>query len=156
MKAIRFAVCILSIAACIACSIDPSDERPGLGLSGEVNQQPVQDWSFTSDFKEIFVETATPYGIPHSVTIWCVAHENQLYLGAWAPDTKRWVANVARDPNVRLKIGDKVYEQKLEVLTDAATIAKLNQSYARKYGYDAEDDAEEEASSAHWRVVERD
>ena len=155
-----FMACAIAIALTVACSIDPSDERPGLGLSGEIAQQPVQDWSFASDAKEIFIETATPYFIPHSVTIWCVTLDNQLYVGAWEADTKRWVANVARDPNVRLKIGNKIYEKKLEPMTDAATIARLNAEYARKYEYDEEEYEEEykegAASAANWRVVERD
>jgi hypothetical protein len=90
------------------------------------------------------------------VTVWCATLEDQLYLGAWEADTKRWVANVRRNPNVRLKIGDKVYEQKLEPVTDAATIARLSAGYARKYDYEDEEGAEEAASTAHWRVVERD
>jgi hypothetical protein len=147
---------MLLITGSLACSIDPSDQRPGFGLSGEVNQQPVLDWSFTADTQEIFIETATPYFIPHSVTIWCVTLDNQLYLGAYEADTKHWVANVARNPNVRLKIGNKIYEQKLEPITDAAAIAKLNQGYARKYEYDDEEDADDGASTAHWLVVERD
>jgi len=155
-RTIGFIACILSITLSLACSIDPSDDRPGFRLSGEVHQQPVEDWSFTSAVKEIFIETATPYVIPHSVTIWCVTLGNQLYVGAWEADTKHWVANVRRDPNVRLKIGDQIYEQRLEPIEDPATIARLNQSYARKYEYDAEDDADAEASTAHWRVVERD
>jgi hypothetical protein len=159
-RIIAFIACVLSITGSLACSIDPSDERPGFGLSGEVAQQPVQDWSFAADAKEIFIETATPYFIPHSVTIWCVTLDNQLYVGAWEADTKRWVANVARDPNVRLKIGDKVYEQKLEPIVDAATVAKLDAEYASKYEYDEEEDEEEDAdeaaSTTNWRVVERD
>jgi hypothetical protein len=152
--------CILPITLGLACSIDPSDERPGFGLSGEVAQQPVLDWSFASDAKEIFIETATPYFIPHSVTIWCVTLDNQLYVGAWEADTKHWVTNVARDPNVRLKIGDQIYAQKLEPIADTATIAELDEAYARKYEYDEEEDEEEDAdeaaTTAHWRVVERD
>ena len=148
--------CVLSITGSLACSIDPSDERPGFGLSGEVAQQPIQDWSFTSGAKEIFIETTTPYFIPHSVTIWCVTLDNQLYVGAWEPDTKRWVANVARDPNVRLGIANKIYAQKLEPVEDAATIARLDEAYARKYEYDEEAGEEEAASTGHWRVVERD
>ena len=157
-RTIGLFTCILLITGSLACSIDPSDERPGFGLAGEVAQQPVQDWSFASDAKEIFIETATAYFIPHSVTIWCVTLDSQLYVGAWEADTKRWVANVARDPNVRLKIENQIYAQKLEPIADATTIAKLNQEYARKYEYDEEDeeDADEAASSAHWRVVERD
>jgi hypothetical protein len=54
-----FMACAIAIALTVACSIDPSDERPGLGLSGEVVQQAIEDWSFTSDAKEIFIETTT-------------------------------------------------------------------------------------------------
>ena len=147
--------CTLPITLNIACAIEPSDERPGFGLSGEVNKQRVQDWSFASDASEIFIETATPYFIPHSVTIACATLENQLYVGANDPDNKRWVANVARDPNVRLKIGNKIYEQKLDPITDAATIDMVEGAYARKYEYEA-GDANEEVSIALWHVVERD
>ena len=154
-RIIGLLACTLPITLSIACSIEPSDERPGFGLSGEVNRQPVQDWSFAIDANEIFIETATPYFIPHSVTIACVTLGNQLYVGANDPDDKRWVANVARDPNVRLKIGNKIYEQKLESITDAATIAMLYDAYARKYAYE-EGDADEEVSIALWHVVERD
>jgi len=148
--------CILGISLALACSIEPSDQRPGLGLSGEAAQQPVQDWSFASDAKEIFIETATPYFIPHSVTIWSVTLGNQLYVAAYHADTKRWVTNVARDPNVRLKIGNKIYEQKLETVKDAATLALLNGGYVRKYELEEDNDVGKEASSVYWRVVERD
>ncbi|HEX9813892.1 MAG TPA: DUF2255 family protein [Myxococcota bacterium] len=148
--------CTLLIALNLGCSIEPSDERPGFGLSGKVGQHPVRDWSFAADAKEIFIETATPYFIPHSVTIWCVTLGNQLFVGAYEADTKYWVANVARDPNVRLKIGNQIYAQKLEPIADAATVAKLNAAYARKYEYAEDEDAGEAASTGHWRVAERD
>lgn len=154
-RIIGLLACIVSITLGLGCSIDPSDQRPGFGLSGDVNQQPVLDWSFASDVKEIFIETATPYFIPHSVTIWCVTLDDQLYVGAYDADAKHWVANVARDPNVRLKIGNQIFAQKLEPITGAATIARLDQEYARKYELDEEDDADDGVSTAHWRVVER-
>jgi len=155
-RVICLLTCIAPVALGLGCSFEPSDQRPGFGLSGEIAQQPIDDWSFASDVKEIFVETATPYFIPHSVTIWCVTLDDQLYVGAYQADTKHWVANVARDPNVRLKIGDKIYEQRLEPIDDVATIAKLDRVYAHKYEYDEEDDAGSDASTAHWRVVARD
>ena len=154
-RAIGFTACIFSIALSLACSIDPSDERPGFGLSGEVNQQPVQDWSFTSDIKEIFIETATSYSIPHSVTAWCVTIGDELYVAADDADKKSWVANVARDPNVRLKIGDKVYEQKLVPTTDAATQARIDSGFAQKYEYE-EEETDGEMIVGYWKVVERD
>ena len=155
-RIIGLLACVLLITGSLACSIEPSDERPGFRLPGRVAQQPVQDWWFAANAKEIFIETATPYFIPHSVTIRCLTLDKQLYVGAWEADTKRWVANVARDPNVRIKISNKIYEQKLEPITDAATSARISEGFARKYDYDEEDDANEAASTAHWRVVARD
>jgi hypothetical protein len=146
--------CVFAIAMNVSCSIDPSDERPGLGLSGEVIQQAIDDWSFTSDAKEIFIETTTSYGIPHSVTAWCVTVGDDLYVAADDADKKSWVTNVARDPNVRLKIGDKVYEQKLEPITDVAMQARIDSGFARKYEYE-EEDTDDDMVVGYWRVVER-
>jgi hypothetical protein len=151
-----FLTCVIAIALTAACSIDPSDERPGLGLSGEVHQQPVEDWSFTEDSGEIFIETVTSYWIPHSVTAWVVTVGNDLYISADYADEKSWVANVARDPNVRLKIKDRVYEQKLVPVADQATIAAIDSEFVRKYDYEEEEGAYEDMEVGYWRVVERD
>jgi hypothetical protein len=154
----RIAACIacaIAMALTVACSIDPSDARPGLGLSGEVHQQQVEDWSFTSEVEEIFIETVTSYWIPHSVTAWCVIVENELYVAADDADKKSWVVNVARDPNVRLKIAGKVYEQKLVPVTDATTIAAIDSGFERKYDYE-EEEADDDMTVGYWRVVERD
>ncbi len=131
--------CAMAIALAFGCSIDPSDERPGLGLSGEVHQQAVEDWSFTEDSGEIFIETVTSYWIPHSVTAWCVTVGDDLYVYAEYADKKSWVANVARNPNVRLKINGKVYEQRLVPVTDPTTTASIDSGFMRKYEYDEED-----------------
>ena len=83
-----------------ACSLEPSGERPGFGISGEVARTPVSDWSFTDDVEEILIETRAGYGLPHSVTIWCVSIDGELYVGASAPEfpkERRWVRNVRRD-----------------------------------------------------------
>jgi hypothetical protein len=154
-RIIAFMACAIPIALTVACSIDPSDERPGLGLSGEVHQQAVEDWSFTSEADEIFLETVTSYWIPHSVTVWCVIVGDDLYVAADDADEKSWVANVARDPNIRLKIEGKVYEQKLVPVTDATTIASIDSGYGRKYEYE-EEEGDDDMTVGYWRVVERD
>jgi hypothetical protein len=156
-KFVSFMACAFVIALTVACTIDPSDERPGFGLSGEVVQQAVEDWSFSEDSGEIFIETVTSYWIPHSVTAWCVTVGDELYVAADDADKKSWVANVASDPNVRLKIIDKVYEQKLEPVTDATTIAAIDEGFVRKYEYEEEDEEFYEGMTfGYWRVVERD
>ena len=147
----------IAIGSTLACSIMPRDGRPGLRLSGEVHQQAVENWSFTEDSGEIFIETVSSYWIPHSVTAWCVTVGTELYLSADYADQKSWVANVARNPNVRLKIKGKVYEQKLVPVTDPTTIASIDSGFVRKYEYEEEEDEiDEEMTVGYWRVVERD
>jgi hypothetical protein len=144
------------IALMTACAIDPEGERPGLGLTGEVHQQVVEDWSFTEDSGEIFIETVTSYWIPHSVTAWCVTVGDELYVSADYADKKKWVANVARDPKVRLKIKGKIYQQKLVPVTDPATIDAIDEGFVQKYEYEEEEDsAYEDMTIGYWRVIER-
>ncbi len=148
--------CVIAIVLTVACSIMPKDERPGFRLPGEVHQQAVENWSFTEDSGEIFIETVTSYWIPHSVTAWCVTVGNELYVSADYADKKSWVTNVARNPNVRLEIKGKIYQQKLVPVTDPTTIASIDSGFVRKYEYEEEDyEVDEEMVVAYWRVVER-
>jgi hypothetical protein len=152
MRRILALACSALALQSIACSIEPSDERPGFGLSGEVVTEAVESWSFSDEFEDVFIETRTRYFLPHSVTIWCTAIGTQLYIAALDPEEKHWVANVRRDPNVRLKIGDKIYEQRLEPTTEAGTIEFIDRAFENKYGYD---ESESDVPAAYWRVVER-
>ena len=137
-----------------ACSLEPSGERPGLWLSGELVREPVPDWSFTDAIPEIAIETRTRYGVPHSVTIWCVAIDGELYVGASFPEfpkERRWVSNVRRDPRVRLKIAGRLYERRLERVLEPEASDRVNRTFGRKYDYDVDEDPD---PVAYWRVVE--
>lgn len=97
---------------------------PGLWLSGNVVTTPVTDWSFVSQYKTDKLQTRTWYMIPHSVTTGYVLHNGQLYItsmfqaGVPFPQGKAWVNNVMRDPHVRLKFGDNLYDCQLSHVTD--------------------------------------
>ena len=93
-----------------ACSLEPSGERPGFWISGEVARELVSDWSFTDGVEEILIETRTGYGLPHSVTIWCVAIDGQIY------------------------------ERRLELISDPALTDTVNRAFGRKYRYDVDED----------------
>ena len=123
----------ITVAACLVGCIDPKDQRPGLELRGEVVQQTPADWNFTNAHREIDIQVATPYLIPHSVTIWCAAAGDELYVGARNPDSKRWPGWVERDPNVRLRIGDRIYAVRLAVIDAADEIAQVRRAYVAKY-----------------------
>jgi hypothetical protein len=130
--AIRASLAI-SVALCLVGCIDPKDQRPGLELRGDVVQQFPADWNFANAHREIEIQVATPYWIPHSVTIWCAAAGDALYVGARNPDSKRWPGWVERDPNVRLRIGDQIYAARLAVIDAADEIAQVRRAYVAKY-----------------------
>jgi hypothetical protein len=144
-----------ALALLAACTLEPSGERPGFGISGEVAHERVPDWSFTDPVEEILIETRSGFGLPHSVTIWCVAIDGELYVGASAPDfpkERRWVRNVRRDPDVRLKIAGRIYERRLELVADPGRTDFVNRAFGRKYRYDVDEDPD---PVVYWRVVER-
>jgi hypothetical protein len=144
--------CLLLVAAC-----EPDDRRPGLWLSGEVEASLPDDWSFTRDHPEIHIEVSTPYLLPHSVTIWCVDVDGALYVGARAPESKRWPGWVDDDPEVRLEIAGRIYPVRLLPLTSPVEIAPVAQAFAAKYRLPAtaSDATEEEVGQRYWRVAPR-
>jgi len=54
-------------------------------------------------------------------------------VGARNPDTKRWPSWVDRDPDVRLRIGEQIFEVRLAPVDDPGRLARLRSAYARKY-----------------------
>jgi hypothetical protein len=108
--------------------------RPGLWLKGEVVTTPVTDWSFVDKVEHpgqtlntVLVETRTPYFIAHSVRTVPFPRNGQLYIRSHQhrmdlqfPNDKAWTSNVARDPRVRIKIGDKLYEATMVLIADRA------------------------------------
>jgi len=127
------------LAAYLIVGVEPTDQRPGLWLLGERVTEPVTDWSFTEDYQEILVQTRSPYLLPHSVTTYCTLFEGDLYLfsayyqGGTFPDERGWNRNVMRDPRVRLKIGDRLFDQTVSHVTDAGTRAAVHASFEAKY-----------------------
>ena len=143
-------VLLLGLAGCI----DPADQRPGLRLSGEVVEEFPGDWSFTDEHREVAIEVSTPYLLPHSVTIWCTAAGEELYVAARNPDEKRWPGWVAERPDVRLRVGERIYEGRLSVVNDPTQVAKVRRTYVGKY--DLPDPEPEDAPPMrYWRVDPR-
>ncbi len=136
---ISWSVLLLSLILLASC--EPQDRRPGFWLSGELVETPVTDWSFTDEIPEIFVETRTGYGIPHSVTTVCVAHNGTLYVpsvyfeGGEFPDARIWNRNVVRDQRVRLKIGERIFEREAVLVEDPAEWSEVLDAFARKSSF---------------------
>ena len=113
------AVIVVVYVLALLVPFEPEERRPGTRLGGSLAAEQDTDWSFRAPGRmQIYVETATWYGIPHSVTTASWVHEGDLYVPCNACATKRWPRNVARNPDVRLKVGDEIYERRAVRIAD--------------------------------------
>jgi hypothetical protein len=73
--------------------------------------------------------------LPHSVNINCLNYNSQLYLVSVYPagTAHTWNDNVMRDPHVRLKIGDDIYDRTVSLVTDPAEQEGVLQARHNKY-----------------------
>jgi hypothetical protein len=126
---------ILLLVVLRITGLNPRDRTPGLWLTGNLVTTPVADWSFTEKYPTIKLQTRTWYGLPHSVTINCIAYNGQLYLTSTFPagTHRSWNDNVLRDPRVRVKIGDQLYDRTLVLVTDPAEQEGELKARAQKY-----------------------
>jgi hypothetical protein len=134
------AICVVLVIVVLSITgLEPRQRTPGLWLKGNLVSAPVTDWSFTDHVDTVEVQTRTRYGIPHSVTTYCVAMDGKLYVdsfyppGAEYPHGRSWNENVARDPHVRLKIAGNLYDVMLVHDTDPALKAAILELVRKKY-----------------------
>lgn len=130
---------VLIVVVLSVVGLEPKERRPGLWLKGERVTTPVTDWSFTNQYQNILLQTHSSYLLPHSVTVTCTTANGHLYLtsvyrqGLVFPRDRLWNRNVMRDPRVRLKIGDKVYDRTLTLVEDGPEREAALQGKAKKY-----------------------
>jgi hypothetical protein len=129
-------VCLIVILIVLRITgFGPHARTPGLWLKGNVVTTPVMDWSFTDKIPVVQLQTETSYMLPHSVNINCLNYNGQLYLVSVYPagTAHTWNDNVIRDPHVRLKIGDDIYDRTVSLVTDPAEQEGVLQARHNKY-----------------------
>jgi hypothetical protein len=133
-------VLILTVIIVRIVGFEPKGNRAGLWLKGNLVTTPITDWSFTNKYPTIEIQTNTWYLIPHSVTATVVCSDGKLYLtsnypkGVTYPNGRSWHRNIARDPRVRIKVGDNLYDGTVTYLvTDPAEEAATVQAKIDKY-----------------------
>src|SRR5579872_973371 len=119
----------------------------GFWLTGVVVRTPVTDWSFIDSIRNIQVQTHTPYIVPHVLTTDIARVGGQLYLfseyyppAPGKPDTRGefpqarfWNRMVVRDPRIRVKIGDRLFDMRAYPLTDPADVEAARKAFLSKY-----------------------
>ena len=119
---------LMIIAALMAaCSYIPFS---GGALSGTLTAPP-NDW--TQVASPSVVELETQPSDPYSVKLWIIGLGPNLWVHAGA-NRATWVEHMEVDPNVRVLIGDALYELAAERVTGAEEFGRFADAYEEKYG----------------------
>ena len=126
-----------------ASGCGPIGPIAGGALSGPVGPAQVPDWSFADSIETAQLETRP--ADPHSVNIWFAAIGDRLYvstsmiLGTREPSTRGWVEHVGKDPRVRIRLGQTIFERVARRVEDDAEYAAARQALEAKYEIAAQD-----------------
>lgn len=114
---------------------------PGGALSGTVQPHP-DDWSFSDAVDTVQLETNVQD--PYSVNIWGVRAGPNFYVAA-GDKTSTWAQNALRDPDVRLKIADALFELRAVAVDDEAELESALDALRVKYDFEPKPEQREQA-----------
>ena len=103
--------------------------------SGELSPSP-DNWDFIRDREEIEIQTLNP---TTSRTVWVPVVDGKLYLVSGYMTSrlgslwKQWPTYLAEDNRILIRIDDRIYQQRLNRLTDGPITARVMSEVIRKY-----------------------
>ena len=110
---------------------------PGGPLRGELAPVP-PDWSGPLGGDRSFCEVESRPADPHSIQLECFTHDGALYaqshrwaLAEWWP-VESWAAIWLEHPDVRVRIGEQIFELRAVRVTDSA----VREPILKERGYD--------------------
>ncbi len=118
----------------LALGCGPIGPLPGGSLSGDVATAPPADWSFADE--EVTVQLETRPSAPYSVNVWGVGIGDRFYLASGRGGEASWVEHIAGDPNVRLRVGDTIYELRAVRVEDETQGQSFVEALKRKYDWE--------------------
>jgi len=130
---IRTTLWVATLGLAMAC--EPLSMLPGGTLSGEVRSAP-DEWSMATDLEVIQLETRL--ADPYSINIWGASLGPDLYVATGGGGTT-WTEFIAKDPRVRVRIGEVIYELTAVQVDDAPEKARVAAAYVAKYALDPQD-----------------
>ena len=123
---------------------------PGGALSGTVQAVPAA-WGELGTVDTVQLETRPDS--PYSVNIWGVALGANYYVAAGSGETS-WTRNIDANANVRLRIGQSVFELRALRITEAGELSQVRVAYGAKYEM-SDDQREQSGRAAVFRLDRR-
>jgi len=106
-----------ALALALAACGGPFLVFPGGALRGTVASGTPADWSFVDD---VFIDLETRPDDPYSVELNYSVKDGRLYVDP--AEGRRWLEHIRRDPRVRVRFDDTIYELRAVRVTDPAEL----------------------------------
>ena len=104
---------------------DPWQSLPGKQITGEEVIGPIDDWSFMEPSTRVILEVRP--SDPYSVYIRAFMHKGVLYLNSISP-SNRWTQFLLEDPNLRLRVGKKIYKVRATRVEDLTLVDEIHKA----------------------------
>ena len=121
---------LLILILCILTGCTKNIPFPSGKLQGNLSDIP-GDWTEIAAARVIQLETKP--SDPYSVKLWIIGFDDRLYVHAGA-NRAQWVQNMHANPNVRLLIGDSLFELTSVRVAAQSEFDEFAEVYESKYG----------------------
>ncbi|MCH7803292.1 MAG: hypothetical protein IH937_04345 [Acidobacteria bacterium] len=131
---------------------DPWAQIPGKRITGEEATERMDDWSFMEPSTRVILEVRPSN--PYSLYIRAYQHKGVLYLNSISPEN-RWTQFLLEDPNLRLKVKNKIYKVRATRVEDPALVNEIQEAREQMSPRLKERTPEERAQNWYFRVDSR-
>ena len=115
----------------------PLGPIPGGAFEGAGDPNPNPDWSNLPGVIELEICPEKPW----SLSVWNAVIDGELYVPSARGEQRRWTKVALADPNVRVRANGKIYERRIELVTDEAQRRRIGEAIVERYGLDKGDDS---------------
>ena len=110
----------------------PLGPIPGGAFTGPVDPNPGPDWSDLEKVIELEIRPAKPW----SLSIWNTVIDGELYVPSASGARRRWPTVALADPRVRVRTHGRIYERRIERVTDPTLCQRISVALAKRYGFE--------------------
>ncbi len=129
--AVGLALSVTTLLVLYLNRTNPYGILPGKQLTEEEVTEPIEDWSFTEQYGTVTNEVRP--SDPYSVNTSKLLVDGVLYISSGRGGESRWAQFLIQDPNMRLRLGTKLYPVTATWVEDPALLAQLREAYDKKF-----------------------
>lgn len=134
---------LILLSCLLALGCGPTGPLPGGKLRGKTASEVPSDWAFADSVENVQLETRP--AAPYSVNVWGAGIGKFFYVASGDGSESAWAQHILAEPEVRLRVGDTIYELRAVRVEDDAERERFLAALERKYAWEPEPGQSEQA-----------